>query len=66
MVAYEVHALVIRVRVPAEQPLKICGIGGMADAPDLGSGVPYVWVQVPHPAPQCLRNHIKHSYGLFR
>ena len=34
----------------------ICGIGGMADALDLGSSVPYVWVQVPHPAP-IVREH---------
>ena len=29
----------------------ICGRGGMADAPDLGSGVFDIRVQVPSPAP---------------
>ena len=27
----------------------------MADALDLGSSVQYVWVQVPHPAPNCTK-----------
>ena len=36
--------------------LLLCGIGGMADALDLGSSAPCVWVQVPHPAPLMPRN----------
>ena len=45
---------------------QICGIGGMADALDLGSSVPDVWVQVPHPAPYCTKVQNLPTWSVMR